>query len=247
MSGPSSRDGRLFGVGVGPGDPELVTVKATKILGTAPVVAFFAKKGTRGVARGIVDRWIGSGTRELPLAYPLTTEIPFRDPCYAETMHAFYAQAAQAIADHLGEGRDVALVCEGDPLFYGSFIHLYAELKDRFAVEIVPGITGMAGCWSAAKVPIACGDDVFSVLPGTLGAEDLARHLASSDAVVIIKVGANLAKIRRAVSEAGRLDEAVYVAHGTGKGEKISRLAEKSEDDAPYFSLIVIPGRGRRA
>jgi precorrin-2/cobalt-factor-2 C20-methyltransferase len=247
MSGTSSRDGRLFGVGVGPGDPELLTVKATKILGTAPVVAFFAKKGTRGVARAIVDRWIGAGTLELPLAYPLTTEIPFRDPCYAETLHAFYVQAAEAIADHLRQGRDVALVCEGDPLFYGSFIHLYAELKSRFTVEIVPGITGMAGCWSAAKVPIACGDDVFSVLPGTLGAEDLARHLVSSDAVVIIKLGANLAKVRRAVSEAGRMNEAVYVEHGTAKGERISRLAEKTGDDAPYFALIVIPGRGRRS
>lgn len=245
MSGASGRDGRLFGVGVGPGDPELLTIKATKIIAASPVVAYFAKKGTPGVARRIVDRWIGAASQELPLTYPLTTEVSFRDPIYTEALHAFYVQAAACIAGHLAHGRDVALVCEGDPLFYGSFIHLYAELKERFAVEIVPGITGMAGCWSAAKVPVACGDDVFSVLPGTLGAAELARHIAASDAVVVIKLGVNLAKVRRAVSEAGRMDEAVYVERGTSRDEKISKLAEKVGDDAPYFALIVIPGRGR--
>jgi precorrin-2/cobalt-factor-2 C20-methyltransferase len=247
MSEPSCGQGRLYGVGVGPGDPELLTVKATKILASAPVVAYFAKKGTRGVARGIVDRWIGATSLELPLAYPLTTEVSFRDPTYTEALQAFYGVAAQCIAVHLDAGRDVALVCEGDPLFYGSFIHLYAELKGRFAVEIVPGITGMAGCWSAAKVPVACGDDVFSVLPGTLDGPTLARHLTVSDAAVIIKLGANLAKVRQAVSEAGRMDDAVYVERGTSQAEKISRLAEKAGDDAPYFALVVIPGRGRRA
>ncbi len=247
MSDVLRAPGRLFGVGVGPGDPELLTIKATKVVAASPVVAFFAKKGTQGIARKIVDRWIGAESLELPLAYPLTTEVSFRDPCYAECLHAFYVQAADSIADHLRDGRDVALVCEGDPLFYGSFIHLYAELKDRFVVEIVPGITGMAGCWSAAKVPIACGDDVFSVLPGTLDGPTLARHLAASDAVVVIKLGANLAKVRQAVSEAGRLEDAVYVERGTSSAEKIFRLAEKSGDDAPYFALIVIPGRGRRS
>jgi precorrin-2/cobalt-factor-2 C20-methyltransferase len=245
MSGASGHEGRLLGVGVGPGDPELLTIKATRIIAEAPVIAYFARKGARGIARGIVDRWIGPACVELALSYPLTTEVSVRDPAYAIALQAFYAQAGERIADHLRHGRDVALVCEGDPLFYGSFIHLYAELKGRFAVEIVPGITGMAGCWSAAKVPIACGDDVFSVLPGTLGAADLARHLAASDAVVIIKLGANLAKVRQAVTEAGRMQDAVYIEHGTSTAEQIARLAEKADDVAPYFALIVIPGRGR--
>jgi precorrin-2/cobalt-factor-2 C20-methyltransferase len=245
MSGDPRRSGRLFGVGVGPGDPELLTVKATRIIGLCPVVACFAKKGAPGIARQIIERWIAPGTVELPLAYPVTTEVSFRDPCYAESLSAFYREAAGAIGQHLCEGRDVALVCEGDPLFYGSFIHLYAALKDGAEVEIVPGITGMAGCWSSAKVPIACGDDVFSVLPGTLDGATLARHLAASDAVVIIKLGANLAKVRKAIVTAGRLEEAVYVERGTSQAERISRLAEKIGDDAPYFALIVIPGRGR--
>jgi precorrin-2/cobalt-factor-2 C20-methyltransferase len=239
-------DGRLFGVGVGPGDPELLTVKATKIIAATPVVAYFAKKGTAGVARKIVDRWLGAGTIELALAYPLTTEVSFRDPAYVTCLEGFYRHSADRIAEHLGAGRDVALVCEGDPLFYGSFIHLYAELKQRFVVEIVPGITGMAGCWSAAKVPIACGDDVFSVLPGTLDAATLTRHIAASDAVVVIKLGANLAKVRAAVTAAGRIADAVYVERGTSASEKIARLTEKVGDEAPYFALIVIPGRGRQ-
>lgn len=247
MSSVAGLEGCLFGVGVGPGDPDLLTVKATKVLACAPVVAYFAKKGSRGVARGIVDRWIGKDTQELALAYPITTEVSFHDPSYARILHAFYVQAAERVAAHLREGRDVAVVCEGDPLFYGSFIHLYAELKDRFAIEIVPGITGMAGCWSTAKVPVACGDDVFSVLPGTLGAAELVHHLTASDAAVVIKLGANLAKVRAALTEAGRMEEAVYVERGTSKDEKISRLADKIGDDAPYFALIVVPGRGRSA
>jgi len=246
MSSSLQQEGRLFGVGLGPGDPDLVTVKATKIIGAAPVVAFFAKKGAPGKARAIVDRWLGAQCIELPLLYPLTTEIPFSDPAYVQELRAFYEQAGAAIAEHLSAGRDVALVCAGDPLLYGSFMHLYVRLKDRFATEIVPGVAGMSGCWSAAKAPIAWGDDVLSVLPGTLESEALTRHLMSSDAAVIMKVGANLAKIRAAIAKVGRMEAAIYVERATGDGEKILPLTEKTDDLAPYFSMILIPGQGRR-
>lgn len=246
MTQSAQQTGRLYGVGLGPGDPELVTVKATKILGRAPVVAYFAKKGRRGHARSIADRWLGPGCIELPLYYPMTTENTFSSPVYVETLRAFYAEATDAIAGHLSLGRDVALTCEGDPLFYGSFMHLYVRLKDRFAVEVIPGVTGMSGCWSAAKTPIAWGDDVVSVLPGTLGALDLARRLAASDAAIIIKVGSNLGKVRAAIREAGRENVAIYVEHGTQESEKVLKLADKNDDAAPYFSMILIPGQGRR-
>jgi precorrin-2/cobalt-factor-2 C20-methyltransferase len=239
-------NGRLFGVGLGPGDPELVTIKATKIIAAVPVVAYFAKQGARGKARAILDRWVDDTCLQLPLLYPLTTETHFCDPAYVEELRAFYTKAAGAIATHLLAGRDVALVCEGDPLFYGSLIHLYVRLKDRFSVEIVPGVTGMSGCWSAAKAPIAWGDDVLSVLPGTLGHAALVRHLGAADAVVIIKIGANLAKIRAAIVETGRLSTAIYVEHGTSETETIVPLAVKIDDHAPYFSSIIIPGQGRR-
>lgn len=246
MNVSPQRQGRLFGVGTGPGDPELLTIKAAKIIGSAPVVAFFAKKGAAGQARAIVDRWLGAHCVELALIYPVTTEVHFHDPAYVGELRNFYAEAAQAVAGHLSSGRDVALICEGDPLFYGSFMHLYIRLKDRFEIEVVPGVTGMSGCWSAAKLPMAWGDDVLSVLPGTLAGPSLARHLSASDAAIIIKVGANLAKIRAALAEAGRLETAIYVEHGTAKAERIIPLAEKTDDYAPYFSLVLIPGEGRR-
>jgi precorrin-2/cobalt-factor-2 C20-methyltransferase len=246
MSGASSSHGRLYGVGLGPGDPDLVTIKAAKIIAAVPVVAYFAKKGARGKARAILDRWLGDTCLQLPLLYPLTTETHFCDPAYVEELRGFYANAEAAIATHLLAGRDVALVCEGDPLFYGSFMHLYVRLKDRFTVEIVPGVTGMSGCWSAAKMPMAWGDDVLSVLPGTLERAILVRHLSMSDAVIIIKIGANLAKIRTAITEAGRLSTAIYVEHGTSEAENIVPLAAKTDDHAPYFASILIPGHGRR-
>jgi precorrin-2/cobalt-factor-2 C20-methyltransferase len=240
------KEGRLYGVGLGPGDPDLVTIKAAKIIGAAPVVAFFAKKGAPGKARVIAERWLQGDRVELPLFYPLTTEVHFHDPAYVAALREFYAEAAGAIAAHLVAGRDVALACEGDPLFYGSFMHVYIRLKDRFEIEIVPGVSGMSGCWSAAKVPMAWGDDVVSVLPGTLEGACLASHLRASDAAIIIKIGANLAKIRAAVAAAGRLRAAIYVEHGTADAEKIIPLAEKTDDLAPYFSLVLIPGEGRR-
>lgn len=246
MSRAAPQAGRLFGVGVGPGDPELVTVKAAKIIGSAAVVAFFAKKGARGNARATVEPWLGAGCIELPLHYPLTTEAHFCDPAYITPLRGFYAEATEMIAAHLSLGRDVAVICEGDPFFYGSFMHLFRRLKDHFCVEIVPGVCGMSGCWSAAKTPMAWGDDVLSVLPGTLDRAALIGHLRACDAAVIMKIGANFAKIRAAIFEAERGEGAIYVEHGTGPAEKVLPLADKTDDRAPYFSMILIPGRGRR-
>jgi precorrin-2/cobalt-factor-2 C20-methyltransferase len=244
MTAALRSDGRLFGVGVGPGDPELLTLKAAKIISTVPVVAYFAKKGAKGIARTIIDGWLDAKPLELPLFYPLTTEVHFCEPAYAAELGAFYEEAEAVLASHLSEGRNVALICEGDPLLYGSFMHIYVRLKDRFEIEIIPGISGMSGCWSAAKLPIAWGNEVLSVVPGTLEKSALARHLATADAIVIIKVGANLGKIREAIEEAGRTEAAIYIEHGTGRGERIVRLAETEGDHAPYFSLILIPGPG---
>lgn len=238
--------GRLYGVGLGPGDPELVTVKAAKVLAAVPVVAFFAKRGSRGRARRILDHWIGAANEELPLHYPLTTEVDFCDPAYISALRGFYEASAAAIAAHLRAGRDVALACEGDPLFYGSFMHLYIRLKQEFAVTVIPGVTGMSGCWASAAAPMTWGDDVLTILPGTLPQDGLTEQLARSDAAVIIKVGANLKKIRDAVAAAGLFERAIYVEYGTMENETVLPLAEKRDDAAPYFSLILIPGEGRR-
>jgi precorrin-2/cobalt-factor-2 C20-methyltransferase len=239
-------NGRLIGVGLGPGDPELLTIKAVEVIRAAPVIAFFAKKGRRGNAREIADRWIPADRIELPLYYPLTTEVSFDDPLYIATLRAFYEAATDELAAHLDAGRDVALLAEGDPLFYSSFMHLYTRLRERFTTEIVPGVTGMAGCWSRAGLPMAWGDDALSVLPGTLSEDELARGLATTQAAVIMKLGANLPKVRRAILRADLLAHAIYVERGTMAGEKVIKLAERGDEDAPYFAMILIPGNGRK-
>ena len=238
--------GRLYGVGLGPGDPELLTVKAARLIGQCPVIAYFAKAGRRGHARTIADRYIPAEAEELPLYYPMTTELPFDHPEYLASLSRFYAVSAAALAENLAAGRDVALLAEGDPLFYGSFMHLFIRLKDRFACEIVPGVTGMAGCSAAAGAPMTWGDDILTVLPGTLPHADLVARLRDCDAAVVMKLGGNFAKVRAAFAEAGRLEGALYVERGTMAGETVSPLAEKREGPAPYFSLILLPGQGRR-
>jgi len=238
--------GRLYGVGLGPGDPELLTVKAVRLIGACPVIAYFAKAGRRGNARAIADRYIPAHAEELPLYYPVTTELPFDSPEYLTALSDFYEAAAAALTRHLDAGRDVALLAEGDPLFYGSFMHLFIRLKSQFDCEIVPGVTGMAGCAAAAGAPLTWGDDVLSVLPGTLPLEALVEKLKLSEAAVVMKLGRNFAKVRRAFAEAGLLERAIYVERGTMADERVLPLRQVGEVKAPYFSLILLPGQGRR-
>jgi precorrin-2/cobalt-factor-2 C20-methyltransferase len=238
--------GRLYGIGLGPGDPELLTVKAVRLLKSCPVVAYFCKSGRRGNARVIADRWIPETCEELPLGYPLTTEIPFDHPDYVSALAGFYEEAREKLANRLRRGLDVALIAEGDPLFYGSFMHLFIRLKDDFDTEIVPGVTGMAGCAAAASAPLTWGDDILSVLPGTLPYEALVERLKQADAAVVMKLGKNFEKVRRAFAETGRLERAIYVERGAMPEQKVIPLSEKEGDDAPYFSMVLLPGQGRR-
>ena len=238
--------GTLYGIGLGPGDPELMTVKAVRLIESSPVIAYFAKAGRRGHARAIVDRWVPRSAEELALYYPVTTEIPVSDPVYNEQLSAFYEISCRTIATHLSAGRDVAVLSEGDPLFYGSFMHLYMRLRARYPVTLVPGVMGMAGCWAAAAEPMTWGDDTLLVVPGTLRLEALIERLRGTDAAVIMKLGRNFGKVRLAVQEAGLLDRAIYVERGTMADEVVMRLADRIESEAPYFSLILIPGQGRR-
>ena len=239
--------GTLFGVGMGPGEPDYLTVRAMKVLQTAPVLVHFCKKGRRGNGRTIADAVLApEPAREFPLVYPYTTELHPQHPDYVAALAAFYDDAAGQLADHLGAGRDVAILSEGDPFFYGSFMHLWRRLKDRFPVEVVPGVTGMSGCWTRAGTPITWGDVVLTVLPATLPHAALVERLARTDAAVIMKLGRHLAKVRAALAEAGVLERAVYVERGTMAGERVVPLHEKPDDTAPYFSMVLLPGEGRR-
>ncbi len=237
---------RLIGVGVGPGDPELLTLKAIRALRGADVVAHFAKAGNNSRARAIASDHIGSNAIELPLLYPVTTEIPKDAPAYCGEIATFYDDSAELIAAHLDAQRSVAVICEGDPLFYGSYMHLHVRLAARYQTEVIAGVTGMSGCWSTIGAPIAQGDDVFTVLPGTLAEDELARRLADADAVAVMKLGRNLPKVRRALDRAGRLDRAMYVERGTMADAVVMRLADKPDDCAPYFATVLVAGWERR-
>jgi precorrin-2/cobalt-factor-2 C20-methyltransferase len=234
--------GKLLGVGVGPGDPELLTIKAMRALKAADVVVHFAKDGNRSRARAIVEEHLSPAVTELELRYPITTEIPKKTPAYCRTLREFYDDGAKAIARHLDQGRRVAVICEGDPFFYGSYMHLHVRLAPHYPTDVIAGVTGMSGCWSAAGEPIAQGNDVFTVIPGTLPQPELERRLAESDAIVIMKLGRNLAKVRRALDRSGRLERAIYVERGTMPESVSMQLTAKTDDHAPYWALVLVPG-----
>lgn len=237
--------GRLIGVGVGPGDPELLTLKALNALRSADVVAYFAKAGNESNARTIVAAYLG-GVEELPLLYPVTTEIPKEKASYRDAIRDFYDVSAAAVASHLDDGRDVAVLSEGDPMFFGSYMHVHVRLSGRYPTEVVAGVSGMSGCWSMTGVPMTQGDDIFTVLPGTLPEYELERRLSDTDAAVVMKIGRHLAKIRRACERAGCLDRAIYVERGTMANAAVMKLTDKLDMAAPYFAIVLVPGWEQR-
>jgi precorrin-2/cobalt-factor-2 C20-methyltransferase len=234
--------GRLIGIGVGPGDPELMTLKAMRALQEADLVVHFAKNGGQSHARAIAASHLKAGVEELPLFYPLTTEVPRQASVYRDALRAFYDAAAATLAVQLDAGRAVAVICEGDPLFYGSYMHLHVRLSPRYPTQVIAGVTGMSGCWSAVGAPIAQGDDVFMVLPATLPELELERRLKDADAAVVMKLGRNLPKIRRTLARTGRLERAIYVERGSTQAAVMMRLADKPDDTAPYFAIVLVPG-----
>ncbi|HEX6245588.1 MAG TPA: precorrin-2 C(20)-methyltransferase [Polyangiales bacterium] len=236
-----SSDGTMFGVGVGPGDPELITLKAARVLREADVVAFFAKHGQPGNARTAAAALLPPSTELLPLYYPYTTEIPPRHPEYVKSMRAFYDQSAARVAEQLTRGRNVAVLCEGDPLLYGSYMYLHDRLAKRHRCVVIPGITSFLGCAAVAGLPLVSTDRTFSIVPGTLPEDELKRRLASGDGLAVIKLGRNLPKVRRALAELGRLHEAVYFERGTTSAEVRMPLAEKTDDRSIYFALVLVP------
>ena len=234
-------------VGLGPGDPELVTVKAARLLASARTIVFFAKRGAAGHARTIAASYLAGGVEEIRLDYPFTTEIPVGDPAYRRGIDDFHDGAAAGLSARLAAGAELLLLCEGDPFFYGSAMHLADRVAERgHPVRVVPGVTAMSAAWSEAAVPIAHGDDVTTVLPATLSPDMLAARLRNTDAAVIMKLGGNLPRVRAALAEAGLLDRALYVERATQAAQVIERLADRDPDrPAPYFSLVLLPGRRR--
>jgi len=236
---------RIICTGLGPGDPDLLSVRADRLIRSARHVAYFRKAGRPGQARRIVEGMLAPDVVELAMEYPVTTELPFDGPEYGALLARFYDDWADRLADIARDG-EVVVLCEGDPFFYGSFMHLHSRLAGRVPVEVVPGIPGMTGCWHASGLPITWGDDVLSVLMGTLPEAELVAHMRRADALVVMKTGRNLPKVRRALAEAGRLDDAWLVERGTMPGERVERLADTMGDDCPYFAIVLVHGQGRR-
>lgn len=237
--------GRIICCGLGPGDPDLMSVRADREIRAATQIAYFRKKGRPGQARRIVDGILPRGVSEYPMEYPVTTELAFDSDEYIRLLGDFYDEWADRL-EQLARGQNVVVLCEGDPFFYGSFMHLYSRLQGRAELDVIAGIPGMAGCWNVVGQPIALGDDVMTVLMGTLPEEELNRRVANGDALVIMKTGRNLAKIRRALSVAGRLDEAWLIERGTMPGERVARLKDVEPTDCPYFAIVLVHGSGRR-
>lgn len=238
--------GRIICAGLGPGDPDLISVRSDRAIRAARHVAYFRKAGRQGQARRIVEGMLHPQAIELAMEYPVTTEIPFDSPDYNRLLADFYDDWADRLATLAQDGHDIVVLCEGDPFLYGSFMHLHIRLRDRVPVEVIPGIPGMVGCWNATGEPITWGDDVLSVLMGTLPEEDLIRHIRAADALAIMKTGRNLPRVRRALAAAGRLDDAWLVERGTMPNQRIARLADVDATDCPYFAIVLVHGHGRR-
>lgn len=237
--------GRIICAGLGPGDPDLISVRADRAVRAARHVAYFRKPGRPGQARRIVQGMLTADAVEYPMEYPVTTEIPFDHPDYNDALAGFYDLWAARLAQ-LAQTEDVVVLCEGDPFLYGSFMHLQVRLAGLVEVEVIPGIPGMVGCWNAVGQPMTWGDDVLTVLMGTLPEADLIRHMQGSDALVVMKTGRNLPKLRRALAASGRLADTWLIERGTMPGQRIVALREVADDDCPYFAILLVHGHGRR-
>jgi precorrin-2/cobalt-factor-2 C20-methyltransferase len=224
--------GILYGVGVGPGDPDLITLKALKILQSVPVIAYPAPEVGDSLARQIADQHIPDGCREIIIRMPLD---PKRFPD-----RSAYDEAAVEISGLLSDGQDVAVLCEGDPFFYGSFMYLFNRLTDDFKVEVIPGISSLMACAAVSATPLVARNEALSVLPAPMPEEDLRARLSRADAAAIIKLGRHTPKVYAILEELGLLEHAQYVEHATMTDQKIQRLSDVDPKDVPYFAMILV-------
>lgn len=239
-------EGQLFGVGLGPGDPELITRKAARLIGEADVVAYHSGTHGRSIARSIAADLLPAGVIEEPLVYPVTTGTTQHTKGYRGAIEDFYDESAERLARHLTAGRTVVVLCEGDPMFYGSYMYLHDRLHGRFPTEVVPGVTSVSAAAAAAGIPLVRHDDVLTVLPGTLPTPELARRLADTQGAAIMKLGRTFPAVREALAQAGRLDDAWYVERASSDRESVVPVVEVDPAAVPYFSIVIVPGAGRR-
>jgi precorrin-2 C20-methyltransferase / precorrin-3B C17-methyltransferase len=234
--------GTLYGVGLGPGDPELVTVKAARLITAADVIAYHCARHGRSIARSVAEPYLRDGQIEERLMYPVTVETTDHPGGYRGALEEFYADCAVRLAAHLDAGRDVVVLAEGDPFFYGSYMHLHKRLAHRYRAEVVPGVTSVSAAAAALGRPLVERDEVLTVLPGTLEPAELARRLADTDAAAVLKLGRTFPAVREAFEQAGQLDGVWYVERATTDQERTARLSDVDPESVPYFSLALLPG-----
>jgi len=228
--------GTLYGLGIGPGDPELITLKALRILQAVPVIAYPAPEKGESLARRIVAPHIPEGRTEIAIRMPL---VEARFPA-----QEVYDAAAVELRAHLSAGRDAAVLCEGDPFFYGSFMYLFGRMAEDFPVEVVPGVSSLTACAAVLGAPLAARNDVLSVIPAPLPEAELRARLENAEAAAIIKVGRHLPKVRKVLRDLGLSARARYVEHATMENQKVLSLDEAGDAGAPYFSMILLHARG---
>lgn len=225
-------NGTLYGVGVGPGDPELMTVKAWRLIGTAKVIAYLAANGGDSTARSIAAPFMPDDAEEIIIDMPMRVD--------RAVGQAAYDEAAQRIAAKLRDGNDVVMLCEGDPFFYGSFMYMFERLADTFETVVVPGVTSIAAAASVIGQPLCERDEVLKVLPATMAEEDLQRELSSTSAAAIIKVGRHFGKVKRVLKALNIENKATAVERATHDDQLIRRTADIAEDTLPYFTTIIV-------
>ncbi|RSM48173.1 precorrin-2 C(20)-methyltransferase [Amycolatopsis balhimycina DSM 5908] len=233
--------GTLYGVGLGPGDPELMTVKAARLISEAQVIAYHCARHGRSIARSVAEPYLREGQIEEKLVYPVTTETTDHPGGYEGAIADFYELSAKRLAEHLDAGRDVVLLCEGDPFFYGSYMYMHERLSGRFDAVVVPGVTSVSAASAVLGRPLVQRDEVLTVLPGTLPAPELARRLADTDSAAVLKLGRTFSSVREALEEAGKLDDAVYVERATWGQQRIEPFGSVDPSTVPYFSLALLP------
>jgi precorrin-2/cobalt-factor-2 C20-methyltransferase len=226
--------GRLYGLGIGPGDPELITLKALRLMRSAPVIAYPVSDKSQGLARSIVAEYLQPTQIELPMYFPFKLN---------QSAQPYYDKAAEIIAKHLKEGRDVAVLCEGDPFFYGTFMYIYTRLIDRFPIEVVPGVSSMMASAAALGQPLTYRNDVYLVLSAILPAVELTAKLRVADAAVIIKLGRHFEKVVGVLRQLNLLDRAKYIEKATTPQQRILPIETVDAAEVPYFSTIVIPSQ----
>ncbi|MFE5503105.1 precorrin-2 C(20)-methyltransferase [Amycolatopsis japonica] len=233
--------GKLWGVGLGPGDPELMTVKAARLIGEADVIAYHSARHGRSIARSVAEPYLRDGQIEEKLVYPVTTETTDHPGGYEGAIADFYELSAKRLAEHLDAGRDVVVLCEGDPFFYGSYMYMHERLADRYEATVVPGVTSVSAASSVLGRPLVQRDEVLTILPGTLPAPELARRLADTQAAAVLKLGRTFGNVREALAEAGKLDDAFYVERATWQAQRVEPFADVDPESVPYFSLAMLP------